>query len=467
MLVLNPGIHITRRALVLLVFLGISNTTFAQTVGTVIFSLGDVTGVHQNGEEWKVRRGDNVYLGDIIVTQAGQAQIRMEDSGLIQINRNSKIRISDFHYSGDESKDKTTFDLLKGAMRSLTGNIGKQKKENFSLISPVGSIGIRGTDFLVRYCNNDCDNAADGIYAGVVSGGITLRTDVASLDVNPGEFVYAQDLESEPGFIDAEDVGSLLMASSTPSDSDSIGGNTDFELALAMLGVSSEGDSVNYLTQTIVANQPLVNFAKTTSAGLISGNELLYSGTLLEHGADSTTGVEWGVYAAGTQYTTDGTGGTAVGSDSHWVIGKLDSNFALPSTGSASYTATNWTTPTVTTGGTAVFSSSTLSVNFAGAGASTVTANVDFTLGTDGWSASSGGMLINTDGTFNGSLAGLSITPFGGSAATDVGASGAFSGGLSGSVASGVPSGAFLAYQVQDSTGINNVVGTASFTKNP
>jgi hypothetical protein len=51
---------------------------------------------------------------------------------------------------------KSFFSLIKGAMRSVTGLIAKADPQTYRVATPVATMGVRGTDFKLVYCNNDC-----------------------------------------------------------------------------------------------------------------------------------------------------------------------------------------------------------------------------------------------------------------------------------------------------------------------
>ena len=45
------------------------------------------------------------------------------------------------------------FSLLKGGFRTVSGLIGKINHEDYSVATPVATIGIRGTDYLTVLCD--------------------------------------------------------------------------------------------------------------------------------------------------------------------------------------------------------------------------------------------------------------------------------------------------------------------------
>jgi hypothetical protein len=79
------------------------------------------------------------------------------------------------------------FKLLKGGFRAVSGLIGKVDRNEYRISTPVATIGIRGTDYLLVLCDEKCrtdpilnDSVPEssqlegGLVVGVVSGGVAV-----------------------------------------------------------------------------------------------------------------------------------------------------------------------------------------------------------------------------------------------------------------------------------------------------
>ncbi|MDM4769330.1 hypothetical protein [Solimonas sp. SE-A11] len=79
------------------------------------------------------------------------------------------------------------FKLLKGGFRAVSGLIGKVDRNDYRVTTPVATIGIRGTDYLLVLCDEKCstdpvisDSVPEGarieggLVVGVVSGGVAV-----------------------------------------------------------------------------------------------------------------------------------------------------------------------------------------------------------------------------------------------------------------------------------------------------
>lgn len=82
------------------------------------------------------------------------------------------------------------FKLLKGGFRAVSGLIGKIEHNEYRVTTPVATIGIRGTDYLLVLCDLACNSdpvlqdslpegssADGGLVVGVISGGVFVANE--------------------------------------------------------------------------------------------------------------------------------------------------------------------------------------------------------------------------------------------------------------------------------------------------
>ena len=186
-------------------FVAFANVAHAQDAGTVSFATGDVTAERQ--PPVPLVKDDAVLADDAVVTgDASRAQLLMIDGARIAIRPNSRVQIEEYVHAAatpgttiTSSDDKSVMSLVKGGLRSITGAIGKDNPQNYEVRTPVGVLGIRGTDYALLLCIADCDWAPgvsagtpvpDGLYIMVTEGTIVFRNEVMNIDVTAGEFVF-------------------------------------------------------------------------------------------------------------------------------------------------------------------------------------------------------------------------------------------------------------------------------------
>jgi hypothetical protein len=91
-----------------------------------------------------LKAGDLLQLGDIIDTGRGTVVIAMGDGSQVTIYPNSRVRLKDFSSAGSWR------DLLDVVVGRIRARIKHGKRPNpYRVYSPIASIAVRGTDFLV------------------------------------------------------------------------------------------------------------------------------------------------------------------------------------------------------------------------------------------------------------------------------------------------------------------------------
>ncbi|MBK8895421.1 MAG: FecR domain-containing protein [Propionivibrio sp.] len=121
----------------------------ADGTANVDFSIGSVMAVNAAGIARPLSKGGGIGNGDTVRTgEGGRAQIRFTDGALVSLQPQTEFRIDDYQYSGNpDGQEKGFFSLLKGGLRTVTGWIGRSKRENYKVTTSVATIGIRGTEY--------------------------------------------------------------------------------------------------------------------------------------------------------------------------------------------------------------------------------------------------------------------------------------------------------------------------------
>lgn len=168
-------------------------------------------------------KGDDVYSGEIVHSSANSyVNLRFTDGGYFLLRPNSRFQVVDFvNHAGTPPPDnaaaapaaptpaspppapaapapvappapaavpaapaplvttrqdlqngasRAIFSLLKGGFRTVSGLIGKINHDEYQVATPVATIGIRGTDYLVVICDSVC--ATDPQIQAVLPPGI-------------------------------------------------------------------------------------------------------------------------------------------------------------------------------------------------------------------------------------------------------------------------------------------------------
>jgi len=125
--------------------------------------------------------GDTIDLNDTIETAPGaKATILFNDNTEFTLGEKSKLKIDDYIYDPNgHSKNKAHWSILQGAFQYISGLIAEKDAASVNIDTPYGSIGIRGTEFVVK-----SDGTANNLEIDLISGAIAL-TPTGSASAGP------------------------------------------------------------------------------------------------------------------------------------------------------------------------------------------------------------------------------------------------------------------------------------------
>ncbi len=139
--------------IVLLAIFMLARPAFAgeqNSIAIVKKAKGQVT-VKRDGQVLPLQARDNLQAGDILITGLqSQVGIIFADGSVLFLEENSFLRIKEFVFKPLEDNFKFKLYMKKGTALFETGKIGKLAPKSFEFKIPKGTIGIRGTKFLVE-----------------------------------------------------------------------------------------------------------------------------------------------------------------------------------------------------------------------------------------------------------------------------------------------------------------------------
>ncbi len=155
-------------------------------VGFVTSLAGQATAADTGGRAQQLQINSQIFEGDRIETGTGsRIEILMDDGAEVFLKQDSVLKISEYVITDGYGEDSSSIlDLLRGGLRKITGAIGASTSANYQLQTGLATIGIRGTDYVIKLCKeDDCQqtvsrNDEDAkLHAVVLEGAITLTTD--------------------------------------------------------------------------------------------------------------------------------------------------------------------------------------------------------------------------------------------------------------------------------------------------
>lgn len=157
-----------------LAFMLLALAAQAQDIGSIERISGPVTITAAGGASRAAAAAGTVQEGDLFVTgAAGEVLIKMKDNALFALRANTQFRLVEYKFDSQAS-DSSVTNLLKGAVRTVSGLIGKAQPTRVRLTTPTATIGIRGTDYEVIVVEEDSTDGRAGTYNLVNDGATSL-----------------------------------------------------------------------------------------------------------------------------------------------------------------------------------------------------------------------------------------------------------------------------------------------------
>jgi len=181
--------------IVMLSVLACTHVFAAPGAGEVVTVAGRASAATEDGDVRKLGRGAAVNAGDTVVTSSN-SYVRMKfiDGAAVVLRPNSRFHIEEYKLAEKEEDNRSFFNLVKGGFRAVTGAIGKRNRRGYRVRTAVATIGIRGTEYEIRTCQDypegDCGDNPDGDYYRVHEGEIVAANEAGEIVFEAGDFGY-------------------------------------------------------------------------------------------------------------------------------------------------------------------------------------------------------------------------------------------------------------------------------------
>ncbi len=166
---------------------------FAAGAARVDFAVGNVVAQRPDGRQQVLSRGAEIHSGDTIDTGSGRAQLRFSDGAMVSLQPQTRFRVDTYEFKGqNDGSEKGFFTLLKGALRTISGAIGKADRKAYRMDTTVATIGIRGTEYSVA--------VDEGTTVTTNSGLVEVCNAAGCLLVEAGQSAFVRDAKTRPEY---------------------------------------------------------------------------------------------------------------------------------------------------------------------------------------------------------------------------------------------------------------------------
>ncbi len=121
-----------------------------ETVGMVKTVTGEAW-IVTAGQSVKAQGGVGVQLGSQLKTaKSGTLGVTFKDNTLMSFGPDTELTVEEYLFSPQQGNAKLGARLDKGSLNYVSGIIAKLKPDAVNVKTPTGTIGVRGTQFLVK-----------------------------------------------------------------------------------------------------------------------------------------------------------------------------------------------------------------------------------------------------------------------------------------------------------------------------
>ena len=174
---------------VILTFTSVANASNNSFVGVIGAAIGDI----KNQKNESLSNGSKIFFGDTIISKSkSNAQILFLDQTVLTLGEETELTIDEFVYDPNSQDGSFVSTVKTGTVKFITGQISKKNPDNLEVKVPAGTLGARGTEFVVL---SDSNNESTVVLLGpgpnnslgMIPGNLILSDGVSSVNItNPG-----------------------------------------------------------------------------------------------------------------------------------------------------------------------------------------------------------------------------------------------------------------------------------------
>ena len=174
----------------LLVFICFTSKTFSnEFIGVIGIAVGEI----YNQKNEKLINESKIFYGDtIIVKSKSNTQILFLDETVMTLGEDTEVTIDDFIYDPTTNDGNFVTNIKSGIVKTISGKISEKNPDNLEIKMPNGTLGVRGTEFLVS-ANSENESTVlllgpgPNNTLGMMPGSVQVTDGLNTTDItNPG-----------------------------------------------------------------------------------------------------------------------------------------------------------------------------------------------------------------------------------------------------------------------------------------
>ena len=181
-----------KRIIITFIFIissGIASANTSEFIGVIGAAIGKI----QNQKNEKLVNGSKIFYGDTIISkEQSNAQILFLDQTVLTLGEDTELTIDEFIYDPTSHDGSFVSNVKSGTVKFITGQISKKNPDNLEVKIPSGTLGARGTEFVVLSESNNKSTVVllgpgPSNTLGMIPGNLILSDGISSIDITqPG-----------------------------------------------------------------------------------------------------------------------------------------------------------------------------------------------------------------------------------------------------------------------------------------
>lgn len=141
---------LTRSSPAIVACVCLAGPAWAEPVGFVKTVAGQAE-VVSAGQSVAAQPGTPIHRGSVLRTAAGATMgVTLRDNTLMSFGPDTEVSVDEFLFQPTEGRLRLGTRMNKGTMNYVSGVIARLQPNAVSVATPTGTIGIRGTQFLLK-----------------------------------------------------------------------------------------------------------------------------------------------------------------------------------------------------------------------------------------------------------------------------------------------------------------------------
>ena len=174
---------------IFLIGANIANASTSSFIGVIGAAIGEI----KNQKNEKLVNGSKIFYGDTIISEEqSNAQILFLDQTVLTLGEDTELTIDEFIYDPSSHEGSFVSNVKSGTVKFITGQISKKNPDNLEVKIPSGTLGARGTEFVVLSESNNKSTVVllgpgPENSLGMIPGNLILSDGITSINITtPG-----------------------------------------------------------------------------------------------------------------------------------------------------------------------------------------------------------------------------------------------------------------------------------------